>query len=221
MGFFSWVEPPDETASLTAEIADLKSSFMSLQSSLNNRSLSIEGYVSNIIKLYQIQNMDVANLRREILSYIIPNSEPSAESSEDIFMQTDLSYPKDEDIKEAFAFAKTPGSSAYYKEVIRPALDGLPFAVSFYVRLEDLFTASDSEHSAYKAFLRDRYIDYLIYDENRIICAVLLPHKDSVISETKKYLDFIERLLNIFNISLLYEPSLEELKTFLNEKREN
>jgi hypothetical protein len=244
MGLFSWSEPTESPSSLSDEIADLKKSFLMLQKTFNSRALTIEGCVTNIIKLYQIQNMDIANLRRELMSFIIPNaahsdsrntadyqstadSQSSTDSqyavnspAEDLFVQTDLSYPSDDDIKEAFVFSKTPGSSAYYKDVIRPALENVSHSVSFYVRLEDLFSAAETEYAPYKAFLRDRFIDYLIYDEDHIICAVIIPHNNSSAAETKKYLDFVERLLNIFKVPFLYNPTLEGLKKFLTEKEE-
>ncbi|MDR0986485.1 MAG: hypothetical protein LBL98_02155 [Ruminococcus sp.] len=204
----------DEKAS-TDEIADLKKSIAALNDSFNRRALTIEGCVTNLLKLYQIQNMDLVNLRRELMSFMVNNADKSCETAEEMFIQTDLSYPSDEDIKKAFVFSKTPGSSEYYKTVIRPALRHLPHSVSFYVRLEDLFSAAGKDYVPYKAYLRDRYLDYLIYDETHIICAVMIEH-----TATGKYIDFVERLLAVFNIPFLYNPTLEELEDFLNEKGE-
>ncbi|MDR0903281.1 MAG: hypothetical protein LBM59_01455 [Ruminococcus sp.] len=220
MGLFSWTEPDENGKSSCEDIAELKKIVIMLSESFNRRALTIEGCVTNLLKLYQIQNMDIANLRRELLSFASQTADKADAPAEDMFIQANLSYPTDEDIKKAFVFSKTPGSSEYYKTVIHPAIRHLPHSVSFYVRLEDLFSSAGSSYAPYKAFLRDRYIDYLIYDESQIICAVIIPHEKISATETKKYLDFVERLLSIFDIPLLYNPTLEELRDFFNTKKE-
>jgi hypothetical protein len=212
MGTFPWPDSPTSLRPGEKDIESLSKEIGNLKESVSDSHTSIEGIITNILKLYQMQNRDIANFRREVLSYIKSKNQ-ATETSEEIFGNKGFSYPVDEDIRNSFVFNRPPGQAPYYKNVILKALEGTNIRVSFNVRLDDLFSAVPGK-SEYMAYLKERYVDYLFYDEAKIYCAVVLPHSMPLYFSSQAA-DFIKRLCDAFDINLLEMPTLEELKEFL------
>jgi hypothetical protein len=212
MSSFPWPDSPTTLRPGEKDIETLAKEIGNFKESVNDSHTSIEGIITNLLKLYQAQFTDNANFRREVLSYI-KTTRQQTETSEEIFGRNGLSYPDDEDIENSFVFNRPPGQAPYYKEVILKALEGTNIRVSFNVRLDDLFSAVPGK-SEYMTYLRGRYVDYLIYDEVKIYCAVVLPHSMPMYFSNQAA-DFIKRLCSAFEIKLFEMPTLEELKEFL------
>jgi hypothetical protein len=212
MSTFPWPDSPAALQSGEKDIEALAKEIGSLKESVIDSHTSIEDIITNILKLYEIQNTGIINFRREVLSYI-RSSRQTAETSQEIFGWNGLSYPVDEDIRNSFVFNRPPGQAPYYKDVILKALEGTNIRVSFNVRLDDLFSAVPGK-SEYMTYLKGRYVDYLIYDEVKIYCAVVLPHSMPIYFSSQAA-DFVKRLCTAFEIKLLEMPTLQQLKEFL------
>jgi hypothetical protein len=158
MGLFSLSNQEDETEK---SIIDIKSEINSLQKFVSTHISLIEDILSNSLKLYQVQDTDIKNLRREIINIVKGNVENARfEFGEDFFsgnIEFDSVIKKKCEIFDSRV-------RAYYKSVLAPLSGQLEFDVAPGLHLSDICEITSDAHAKYLPLLESRTLDFLLFE---------------------------------------------------------
>jgi hypothetical protein len=162
MGLFSWTDPEEKTPK---ELLNLKDEMDKHKEYVVNHMTTIEGILSKILKLYEIQNTDIIDLRRDLLSFAAGI--------------TDLHFELRSDDKTVFSPTKgllTGNTRTYYAAVLSPLLKELDIGINTGIELSMLAAVPDDAELRYRLALHGKGVDFLIYEpaDMSILAAVKL-----------------------------------------------